>query len=261
MPKRRAIRGRMTMGGYRAKRRKYSRPRARARYRTRFRNYRTGGFLGIELKFLDTAWNAVAINTSTDGSGGEVQPSSGCTNALSIPAQGDGEQQRDGRKYTLKSIHASGMINSATLSDQADAVNNTGVWVALVLDTQANGATIVSENMFINPSTVASSMLPYPLRNLQRSKRFRILKSKFIAPRGTYAFNDATGASGTASGSISEMSSSPWTLSWKGNLVCDSVGTTADVASAADNAVHLIGFNGGGFTVTMSGKCRVRFVG
>ncbi len=45
-------------------------PRAPARLRRR--NIRTAGFLGIEKKFLDTAWNSVALAASTDGAGGEL---------------------------------------------------------------------------------------------------------------------------------------------------------------------------------------------
>lgn len=69
-----------------------------------FRSLAAGLCLGIETKFLDTAWNGVAINASTDGAGGELQPSTGCTDCISVPAQGDGESQRDGRKYCVKSI-------------------------------------------------------------------------------------------------------------------------------------------------------------
>ncbi len=230
----------------------------------RFRNARTGGFLGIELKFLDCAWNGVAIAPSTDGSGGEIQPSSGCTDAISIPAQGDGEQQRDGRKFTIKSIWVSGSITTTALSDQADASDQAGYWIALVLDTQANGATIVSENMYINPSTVAVSMMPQPLRNLENSKRFRVLQSKFVRPGGMYAMNDATGASGTASGSLSNQTQPTFNLSWKGNIVtnCKTGGTTADVASTADNAIHLIGYSGSSaLTPLINAKSRMRFVG
>ncbi len=255
MPKRRAVRGRMTIGAYRAKRRKYNRPRARARFRSR-RNYRTGGFMGIELKFLDVAWNGVAILASTDGADGEMQPSSGCTNALSIPAQGDGESQRDGRKYTLKSVWVSGVIATTEKVTQTTVEVSPGFFVALVLDTQANGATIVSENVFLNPSTSGVAMLPQPVRNLQNSKRYRVLAKQFVYRKRMNSIQDAA-----TTASFAPQRSSV-NLSWKGNLVCDSVGTTADVASASDYAIHLIAYTDStAFTPVFTGKARTRFVG
>lgn len=248
-----------------AKRRRIMRiPRRRFSYRRRAgrsRNLRTGGFLGIELKFLDCAWNGVALATSTDGSGGELQPSSGCTNCLSVPAQGDGESNRDGRKYTIKSVWCSGMIEYGPAGDQSDAADITGAFLALVLDTQANGATVVSEDVFINPSTTTQAMLPQPLRNLQNSKRFKILASTYIQPHGMYAFNDNAGTT-AFTGTIGVQVVPKFSLNWKGNIVCDSIGTTADVASASDNAIHLVGYVGAtNFTPNVTCKSRVRFVG
>lgn len=223
-------------------------------------NLRTGGFLGLELKFLDCAWNTVTINTSTDGSSGEVQPSSGCTGCISVPAQGDTESSRDGRKYTIKSVYLTGVINSTALTDQADAADDFGVFAALVLDTQANGATLVSENVYINPGTSSFCILPQPLRNLQNSKRYRILASKYIRPGGLFGFNDNAGTA-AFTGTVSAMVAPTVTLSWKGNIVCDSTGTTANVSSASDNAIHLLMFSGGGHTKQFIGKSRVRFLG
>lgn len=226
--------------------------------RRRYANYRTGGFMGLELKFLDTAWNSVAVGNSTDGSGGEMQPSSGCTNALSVPAQGDGESQRDGRKYTIKSIWVSGSVDIPLIQDQVDTNDLPNYFFALVLDTQANGATVVSENVYVNPTTQTAAMLPQPLRNLQNSKRYQILAHQTVMSGGAYAMAD-----GVSTSSISTQHKSLLNLSWKGNLICDSTGTTADVASASDNAVHLVGYcdqiTPG--QPTFLGKCRVRFMG
>lgn len=220
-------------------------------------NMRTGGYLGIEKKFLDCAWNSVAINSSTDGSGIEMQPSSGCTDCISVPAQGDGESQRDGRKYTITDVWVSGNIDTSPIPDQADASDIKGYYFALVLDTQANGATLVSENVFVNPSTLSDAMLPQPLRNLQNSKRFRILASKYIRPGGMYSITD-----GTATGSLSQQNSPVVSLGWKGKIVCDSTGTTAAVASASDNAIHLVACVGAAVgTPVFRGKSRVRFYG
>lgn len=209
-----------------------------------------------ELKFLDCAWNGVGINTSTDGANGEIQPSSGCTNAISVPAQGDGESNRDGRKYTVKSVFLSGSIAPTVQPDQADADADCGYYLALVLDTQANGATIVSENVFINPGTSTQAIAPQPLRNLQNSKRYRILASTYVAPQGVYGFTD-----GANTASINAQNILAFSLSWKGNIVCDSTGTTANVTSASDNAIHLVGYNCGGFVASVNAKSRVRFVG
>lgn len=211
-----------------------------------------------ELKFLDCAWNAVTINETADGSGIEMQPSAGCTNALSVPAQGDGESNRDGRKYTIKSIWLSGTINVIGNADEADAAAQFGYFAALVLDTQANGATINSEDVYLNPSSQTSAMLPQPLRNLQSSKRFRVLASQYIPPQGTYGITD-----GTSTASLQAQAQPTVNLSWKGTLICDSIGTTADVASASDNAVHLVMCTGDNaiFTAAFSGKSRMRFYG
>ncbi len=223
----------------------------------KFKNARIGGFLGIELKFLDCAWNSVTVASSVAGADGEMQPSSGCTDCISAPVQGDGEQQRDGRRYNLKSCHISGILQTTAEANQPDANEVFGHYVALVLDKQANAATITSENVFINPSTLAAAMLPYPLRNLQNTRRFRILDSKYIHPGGAYSVPD-----GTNTGSISNQNAQKFSLSWSGNLPVDAVGTTADVASVSNNALHLVAYTGSlGQTVTFIGKSRVRFVG
>lgn len=239
------------------RRRAYVAQRSRA---GKSRNLRTGGFLGIEYKFLDCAWNAVGIGVGASGTatGGELPPSSGCTAAISVPAQGDGESNRDGRKYVIKSVYFNGVVNTATKSDQADAVDLSGTYFALVLDTQTNGAAAGpdSETVFVNPTTSAIGILPQPLRNLQQSKRFRILDSCYVPPGGAYAFNDAA-----ATGSIAMQNAPTVKLSWKGNIVCDSTGTTAASASAADNAIFVMAFGGESAFNSFSGKSRVRFVG
>ena len=177
---------------------------------------RTGGFLGLEEKFLDCAWNGVGIGTSTDGADGELQPSSGCTGCISCPSQGDGESQRDGRKFVLKSIWVSGIINTSAIQTASNASEFVGWYFALVLDTQTNGTTVNSEDVYINPSTSAGAMFPQPLRNLQNSKRFKILDTKYVNPGGVYAFND-----GASTGNLSNQNAPVINLSWKGNITVD----------------------------------------
>lgn len=185
-----------------------------------------------------------------------MQPSSGCTGCISVPAQGDGESNRDGRKYCIKSIWVSGAIDSTALEDQANATEMQGWFFALVLDTQANGATIVSEQVYTNPGDNALNMLPQPLRNLQNSKRYRVLDSKYIDPKAAFM-----GTDGTNTNTINLQVAPTVSLSWRGNIICDSTGTTADVASASDNAIHLLAWRTGNPQGTFRGKSRMRFVG
>lgn len=149
------------------------------------------------------------------------------------------------------------MISFTALTDQADSVSHRGCYFALVLDTQCNGATIVSENVFVNPSTSASSVLPQPMRNLQNSKRYRVLASQYVPPLGAYSSTD-----GANTASIIPQSTPVVNLSWKGTIAVETDGTTANVTSVTDNAVHVIAYAGSNqFTPVFNGKSRVRFLG
>lgn len=225
--------------------------------RRRRRSLATATSLGIEKKFLDTAWNGVSINASATAATCELQPSTGCTLAVSVPAQGDGESQRDGRRFTIKSAFFNGIVNSDPLSDQADANENMGYYFAMVLDQQANAATLNSEDVYVNPGTSAASMLPKPLRNLAFSKRFRILDSCFVQAAPQYGVTD-----GASTNSQSAMYAPAVYLSWKGEISCNCSSTEADVASVTDNAIHIIAFAGSTARApSVQGQCRVRFVG
>ncbi len=264
MSKRRNFTGRRSTAFARNRRRAMSLARSRntrrflhQNFRKIYPNPRTGGFLGIELKFLDTVWNGRVIAVSTDGASGELQPTSGPANCISVPAQGTGESERDGRKYTIKSAWFSGVVTTTGTAGQALAIDVSGYFFAMVLDTQANAATITSENVYRNPGDVGTNMLPQPLRNLQFSKRYRILDRQYVPVGGMYSLNDAAGT-----GSFSAMTAPKVSLSWRGNILCDSVGTTSDVTSASDNAIHILAYAGQGqLTPVFRGKSRVRFVG
>ena len=152
------------------------------RRRTRPRNIRTGGFLGIETKFFDNACVNFTIPSPTDASGGEAQPTITVSQCLSSPAQGDGEQNRDGRRITAKSMFINGVVTIATQADQTNADIMPTVYIAVVLDTQTNAATIVSENVFQN--TGANAILAAcPVRNMSNTRRYQILKKKVIKDR------------------------------------------------------------------------------
>lgn len=218
----------------------------------RYSNARTGGFLGIELKFYDTSLVASALTAPSDATGGEHdQDAVICATTIT---QGDGEQQRDGRKATVKSIFLSGSISTAVLINQTAMKVAPIVYVALVLDKQSNGATIVSENVFKNiggNGILAAS----PLRNLQNSTRYRVLSRVKLDLKDPEASYDGTNIeiAGT------EI---PFQLSWRGNLNILYKGTTETIANTVDNSVHVIAYcSNTGLVPLLNYNCRTRFVG
>jgi len=87
-------------------------------------NRRTAGFLGIEKKFYDTGLTSAALTAPTDATGGEHDPSS--TSMISTPAQGDSEQNRDGKRIVIKSVQITGVVRCASQTDQTVSQNATG---------------------------------------------------------------------------------------------------------------------------------------
>lgn len=223
------------------------------------RNARTGGLLGIETKFLDIPIAAVALSAGANAESGEIQPTGIVTGCLSAPAQGDGATNRDGKKIIVQSTFIQGSINCSVQSLQATADSVPSVYLALVQDTQTNGVTIVSEDVFTNPCASANCN-SQPFRNMSNSSRFRVLKSKTIMLRTPSMAND-TGATG---GVIQSGFNVPFKLSWKGAMPVNfSVSsTTADVANVIDNSLHLIAYTTSGTLIpTIYASCRIRFVG
>lgn len=223
----------------------------RARFRAT-QNRRTGGFLGIEYKFYDTSVVASAIVSPSDAAGGEQDQSA--TICATTITQGDGEQQRDGRKVVVKNIYINGTVSTAALVNQTAMKVAPIVYIAMVQDKQTNGATIVSENVFKNIG--ANGILAAsPLRNLQESSRYRVLAKVQLDLKDPEASYDGTNIeiAGT------EI---PFSLSWSGMMNILYKATTETIANTVDNSVHVIAYcSNTGLVPLLNYNCRTRFVG
>jgi len=217
-------------------------------------NATTMGFLGIEKKFLDTTRTSVAIAAVAALTGGEYDPSAGCTGALSVPAQAVNEQGREGKRYVIDSLIFKGYVdNSGTASAAIESASK--VFVALIKDTQTNGAQLNSEDVFKNLGNTLN-LAVCPTKNLLFGNRFTILKSQVfdLTPPGamvasaTYASNDV-------------RRDFDWYIPFKGGLQVNcNAGTTADVINVIDNSLHVVAFS----TLTgcnISYNARIRFQG
>ncbi len=212
-------------------RRRRRRVRRRPRTRRRKANPRTGGFLGVELKFYDQTLVNNALATNTDGSGIEEDPSA--TLLLNTVTQGDGESQRDGRRMTMKSIFVSGVVSTPGVADQTAPEEQTHIAIWLVLDKQTNGATITSENVFVNKSGGAFGGTSL-MRNLQFTSRYRILdKVEFTLPTPAIS-GDSTNFD--LFGTVTKWSLSA-NLKNMGVLFSN---TTETVANIIDNSLHIL---------------------
>jgi len=139
----------------------------------------TMGFMGIEKKFLDTARTPNAVGTAAALTGGEQNPSTGCTGCLSCPAQGDTEQSRDGKRIVITSVQVKGTIRRQSVESSLAPGEDDSVFVALVQDTQSNGAQCNSEDIYKSLGA-AVHLNVAPTRNLLFANRFRVLKSERI---------------------------------------------------------------------------------
>lgn len=245
------------------KRARFSQRRPRKRFKQRRRrrrkfgrvvaNPRIGGFMGIELKFYDQSLSNSAITAPADATGGEHDPSA--TVLLNTVTQGDGESQRDGRQIKMMKISLQGLVTYAGQINQTATDNACVVMIALVLDRQTNGATISSENVFINPSASATQA-PVAFNNLQFIKRFKVLKRiSFALPDPNITYD---GTNIEQNGAHVE-----WAMhvDLKG-LTVNYSGTTETVANITDNSLHVIAYCSSTTLVPqIQYNSRLRFVG
>lgn len=217
-------------------------------------NPRIGGYLGIEKKFLDSS-ASYTVASPTDCTGAEADPTT--LNCLNGIAQGDGESNRDGKNYIIKGITFDGVVYRNQLAGQANinATVSTFTTVAIVLDTQTNGAQLNSEDVYTNPSAAANGNSDL-LRNLQYSKRFKVLKKWVcVDPMGPmFTHNGATYDIGGTAHNISFYADN---LDIK--VSCTGTGNT--VSSIVDNSLHVVAFTSGVNLVTLRYNARIRFVG
>lgn len=226
---------------------------ARRWNRGTLKNMRQGGFVGQELKYFDTSNILDALVAPTDAAGGEVDP--GTLLTLCCPVQGSGATNRDGRRIVMKSIQLSGSIITAPNPDEADMPAQAQYFVALVQDTQTNAAQLSSEDVFANPGANAATAAN-PFRDLERSTRFKVLKSWYLKQPMLTSLNDAA-ATGSVSGSAVRFS-----YYSKLSIPVEFVANAGTVADVQDNSLHLIAYtNSTGLAPSISYNCRVRFVG
>lgn len=219
-------------------------------------NRRTGGYVGMVRKYVDS-WNTgTALTAPTDATGAEIDATSAGPIALSQLCGvivGAGEVGRTGDKVRWTSLQLTGTVTCSPQVDQTALDVGTKVYLAVVLDTQSNGAQLNSEDVYTNPSATAS-LAASPLRDMERSKRFKVLKvmtHDFAPPAVAY------------DGTNIEQGGLIWSFDCFINMdiITQYFNTTNQVASVLDNSFHLIGYtNSTLLAPTVQYNCRGRFI-
>jgi len=211
------------------------------------RNARVGGLIDIEKKFLDCAYGPTALTTSL----AILSPGSGSVNTISMPSQGDGPSARDGRVYTIHSIHIKGILSQASVEGDPNVPAQSIVRLVLVWDTQANGAVPTAAKIFANASSIVS------FRNLENSRRFIILKDK------NFTINPSPLNEGSANAFASAGARKVFKMnkSFKNGIKVRCQSEDANITAAADTAFHLFGIYQGGQVVSLAYLSRLRFTG
>ncbi len=226
-------------------------PRRRA---IRTLNPRSGGFLGIETKFLDANVTSRQITNDT-WTGAEQDPTTlDCLNGV---AQGDGESNRDGRNYAIRSVHIRGWVDVAATESSLGPFGDALVRIALVLDTQTNATQLSAETVFTGTSAISA------FRDLQNIKRFKVLKEKMILLPITQANMNEGAVNLFANGGVKRMFKINHIFNTP--LIVNTSGTTNVVGVITDNSLHIIATQESASIqddqVKLTYNSRVRFVG
>lgn len=192
-------------------------------------NPRTGGYIGLEKKFIDYV-KTDAVLTQVWTTGVHNPASTG----LSTVAQGDGESSRDGRRYDIHSVQVTGRIATTVQEGITGPPADILVRIALVLDKQTNGAELKAENVF----TVGANPDTDSYRNLQFISRFQVLKEKKIRiPVAQSTVAEGVDLFSTGQVKVPFKFSYKWR---KAPLKITTNGTTAVIGAVTDNSLHII---------------------
>jgi len=207
----------------------------------------------VETKYFDTGTDSIVIPAPADATGGEMDPSTIlCLNGV---PQGDTASSRDGFKIAMKSIQIEGQIYVPQQTNQTAADGIPFIMIALVLDTQTNGAQLNSEDVFAAPADFISATA---LRNMSYTERFKVLKKKIVRIPQLSMTYDGT--------NIEQAGAYvPFSMFVKlGGLQTkfQSGTTTGYVGTIVDNSLHLIAFSSTISVPTqMVYNARLRYVG
>lgn len=211
-----------------------------------------------ELKYLDCSFVGNQIKASTDASGGSVTPTGGCVGCISVPAQGYGNQERLGQEYYIHNVQLSGVFTRIAATTSVSPTPLPLIFIALVWNKQSNFTGATSNWVFDNVTGSVNGMFPYPQRNMEYTKKYKVLKTYLIKPGAGLNFNDAVGT-----GAYTHAHNPTFKMKYvfRKPLKVKCNGDAANVNVVVDNSLSVIMYSDINNLYTFTGKSRLRFTG
>ncbi len=194
-----------------------------------------------EKKFLDTGFTGVlttAWATAEDGT----------NDSITGVAQGDGESNRDGRRYTITSIHVNGFFQYISTEGNTNPVADSYARIIVVWDKQTNGAQLTATDVMADAA--GGNFLAF--RELEFTDRFQVLydKKAIVRPHTT---NE--GASNLFAHKESKLNFQ-FHKYFKNGIKVNTSLTTGVIASIVDNSIHVIAIANPVVTLVYQARCR-----
>lgn len=189
--------------------------------------------LPAEKKFVDQSVAiAQGMTANTAWAAGELDPAT--NNCINAVAQGSGNSQRVGMKYAVHSIEVSGQLQVPAEANQTAGDTAITTFIALVWDKQTNAAQLNSEDVYTSLAEVGA--ITQPLRNMNFSKRFKVLRTfKCVLKPPTLSWD------GTNMEQGGDAHQFTWYVKFMKPVIVECSGTGATVASIMNHSFHVVG--------------------
>lgn len=224
---------------------------SRKRRSSKSKNPSVGGFLGRELKFIETTLEASQVDHFLAGN--EHDPATFlCLNGI---GQGNGVSQRIGSKYTIRRIIIRGGAYVTSTTATTQPTNRVEFLIALVQDRFTNGAQLESENVF---SGAGDGFRQQTLPDEENKVRYKILwmKQFMLLPQPSSNHGDGTTYD-------RDGVSAFWNVNKRVNIRVKCNSNTGNTISAInDNSLHIVAYsNTAGSQHKIDYNCRLMFTG
>jgi len=215
-------------------------------------------FPSKELKYFDTYFAAPTILACPVvwGSTNTVLQPSAPSDCISAPLRGDGGSNRSGRGILIKNLQLSGVLYRDAEPVKFAPPAPTYAYVAVVLDTQSNGAAPASYDIFVNDSGSVSTAFP-PFRNMASNSRFQVLKWEIFKLGSHLAFTIDDTVVPAEFSHAGDTTRFDWFLPL--DFLCRFTNGDGGIASVVDTSLHVVAYRFDGVAVDLYCKSRIRF--